>query len=100
MISEVKPSAITIPSTFGRTRAVFLTGFRTAVAVALAFAVPTPQWARHAPGLAVYLAVVALPGRGRVGHGSRSECPRPARGNSTPCSDQAGRYPLSKIQSG
>ena len=70
MISEVKPSAITIPSTFGRTRTVLLTGFCAAVAVALAFAVPTPQRARHAPSLAVYLAVVALPGRGRVGRGS------------------------------
>lgn len=58
MISEVKPSAITIPSTFGRTRPVLLTGFCTAVAVAAAFAEPTPQRARHAPGLAVYLAVV------------------------------------------
>ena len=59
MISEVKPSGITIPSTFGRTRTVFLTGLCTAVAVAVAFAGRTPQWARHAPSLGVYLAVVA-----------------------------------------
>ena len=59
MISEVKPSVITIPSTFGRTRTVLLTGLCTAVAVAVAFDPPTPQWARHAPSLAAYLAVVA-----------------------------------------
>ena len=59
MISEVKPSGITIPSTFGRTWTVFLTGLCTAVAVAVAFAGRTPQWARHAPSLGVYLAVVA-----------------------------------------
>ena len=59
MISQVKPSAITIPSTHGRTRAVLVIGFCAAVAVAVAFAPPTPQWARHASSLAVYLAVVA-----------------------------------------
>ena len=59
MISEVRPSAITIPSTFGRTRTVLMTGFCTAVAVAVAFAGQAAQWARHAPSLAVYLAVVA-----------------------------------------
>ena len=59
MISEVRPSAITIPSMHGRTRTVLLTGFCAAAAVAVAFAGQTPQWARHAPSLAVYLAVVA-----------------------------------------
>jgi hypothetical protein len=59
MISQVKPSAITIPSMHGRTRAVLVIGFCTAVAVAVAFAPPTPQRARHASSLAVYLAVVA-----------------------------------------
>ena len=59
MISEVRPSAIMIPSIYGRTRTVLLTGFCAAVAVIVAFAQPTPQWARHAPSLAVYLAVVA-----------------------------------------
>ena len=59
MISRVKPSAITIPSMHGRTRAVLVIGFCTAVAVAVAFAPPTPQWARHASSLAGYLAVVA-----------------------------------------
>ncbi len=59
MISEVRPSAITIPSTFGRTRTVLLTGFCAAAAVAVAFAGQAPQWARHTPSLAVYLAMVA-----------------------------------------
>ena len=59
MISEVKPSAITIPSSFGRMRAVLVIGFCASVAVTVAFAPPTPQWARHASSLAVYLAVVA-----------------------------------------
>jgi len=60
MISEVKPSAITIPSTFGRTRTVLVTGFCAAVAVAVVLDPPTPHWARHEPSLAVYLAVGAL----------------------------------------
>jgi DivIVA domain-containing protein len=59
MISEVRPSAITIPSMFGRTRAVLVIGFCAAVAVIVAFARPTPQWARHPSSLAAYLAVVA-----------------------------------------
>jgi DivIVA domain-containing protein len=59
MISQVKPSAITIPSMHGRTRAVLVIGFCTAMAVAVAFAPPTPQWATHAASLAGYLAVVA-----------------------------------------
>ncbi len=60
MISEVKPSAITIPSWYGRELMVILTGSFATVAVMVAFfQQPTPQWARHAPSLAVYLAVVA-----------------------------------------
>ena len=59
MISGVRPSAITIPSMYGRTRAVLVIGFCAAVAVAVAFAPPTPQWARHASSLVVYLAGVA-----------------------------------------
>lgn len=59
MFSEVRPSAITIPSTHGRTRAVLVTGCCATVAVMVAFAQPTPQWARHIPSLAAYLAVVA-----------------------------------------
>jgi DivIVA domain-containing protein len=59
MISEVRPSAITIPSMHGRTRAVLVIGFCATVAVIVAFAQPTPQWARHASSLAAYLAVVA-----------------------------------------
>ena len=59
MISEVRTSAITIPSMFGRTRAVLVIGVCAAVAVAVALARPAPQWARHSPSLAVYLAVVA-----------------------------------------
>jgi DivIVA domain-containing protein len=43
----------------GRTRAVLVIGLCTAVAVIVALAPPTPQWARHAFSLAVYLAVVA-----------------------------------------
>lgn len=72
MISEVKPSAITIPSFFGRTRTVVLTGFCAAVAVAVAFDPPTPQWAMHAPSLAVYLVVVASVSAGLVYRGWRT----------------------------
>jgi hypothetical protein len=62
MISEVKQSSdvITIPSMFGRTRTVLLTGFCTVVAVIVAFAQPTPQWATHASSLAAYLAAFNL----------------------------------------
>ncbi len=59
MISEVKPSAITIPSEGARELMVILTGIFVTVALLVAFVQPTPQWARHAPSLAVYLAVVA-----------------------------------------
>jgi DivIVA domain-containing protein len=59
MISQVRPSAITIPSMHGRTRAVLVIGSCATVAVVVAFAQPTPQWARHTPSLAAYLAVVA-----------------------------------------
>lgn len=72
MISEVKPSAITIPSMHGRTRAVLVIGFCAAVAVIPAFAQPTPQWARHAPGLVVYLAVVASVSAGLLCWGWRT----------------------------
>ncbi len=59
MTSEVKPSVITIPSMRGRERTIWLTGFCVVAAAVVPFAQPTPQWARHAPIVAVYLAVVA-----------------------------------------
>jgi DivIVA domain-containing protein len=74
MISEVKQSSnvITIPSMHGRTRTVLLTGFCTAVAVIVALAQPTPQWARHASSLALYLAVVASVSAGLLCWGWRT----------------------------
>ena len=59
MISEVRPSVVTIPSMHGRTRAVLVISCCATVAVLVAFAQPTPQWARHTSSLAAYLAVVA-----------------------------------------
>jgi DivIVA domain-containing protein len=43
-----------------------------AVAVAVAFDPPTPQWARHAPSLAIYLVVVASVSAGLVYRGWRT----------------------------
>jgi hypothetical protein len=59
MISQVKPPSdvIAIPSSFGRTRAVLLTGFCAAVAAIPAFGSPTQNW--QVWERAVYLAAVA-----------------------------------------
>lgn len=57
MISEVRPSAITIPSWFGRVRTGLLTGSGTALAVIPAFGSATQNW--QAPDLAAYLVAVA-----------------------------------------
>src|SRR5215470_15602763 len=57
MISEVRPSAITISSWFGRRRTSLLTGSCTALAVIPAFSSATQNW--QATDLAAYLAAVA-----------------------------------------
>jgi DivIVA domain-containing protein len=64
MISQVKPSSdvIAIPSMFGRTRTVLLTGFCTVVAVIPAFGSPTQNWlvSQRAAYLAAVASVAAL----------------------------------------
>jgi DivIVA domain-containing protein len=72
MISEVKPSVITIPHDHGRDLTVFLTVIFATVALLVAFVQPKPQWASHAPSLALYLAVVAAISAGLLYRGWRT----------------------------